>query len=63
MNKWMLIANPGAASSQAGDNWKQSLQLLEEAGFTVETAISQSPGHAIELAMEAAEDGNRQFIA
>ena len=63
MKDWILISNPGAASAQAGNRWQDALQILQEAGLTIETAVSQYAGHSIELALEAAGKGFRKFIA
>ena len=60
---WMMIGNPASASATTGNAWNNSLQLLREAGLTVEVSETRHAGHAIELAREAAEKGFRKFIA
>lgn len=63
MEKWILITNPGAASSAAQGRWKDCEKLLADGGLAVETLLTVRPGHAIELARKSAEAGNRKFIA
>lgn len=63
MEKWMMIGNPVSASATTGDAWNKSLEKLRQAGLEVEVAATQHAGHAIELALKAAGDGFRKFIA
>ena len=59
----MMIGNPVSASATTGDAWNKSLEKLRQAGLEVEVAATQHAGHAIELALKAAGDGFRKFIA
>ena len=59
----MIITNPGAASATAGSAWQQALDVFAQEGLSYETLMTQHAGHAIDLAMEAAEKGCRKFIA
>lgn len=63
MEKWLLIMNPSAATETAGSNWKECEKLLLDGGLEVEVKITERPGHAIDLAKEAAAKGFRKFIA
>lgn len=58
-----MIGNPMSASATTGDAWNKSLEKLRQAGLEVEVAATQHAGHAIELALKAAGDGFRKFIA
>ena len=49
-----LIANPTSGRGRVGRFLPQIEQRLREAGATVQTMISRSPSHAVELAGEAA---------
>ena len=63
MEKWIMIVNPSSASATTGDTWKDTAAILTEGGLSVEPVVTQHPGHAIQLAQEAAEKGNRKFIS
>lgn len=58
-----MIVNPASASAKTKDTWQPSQRILTEGGLDIETKITEQPGHAIELAREAAGKGFRQFIA
>ena len=58
-----MIVNPSSASASKGDSWKDSEKFLQDGGLEVEALVTERPGHAIDLAREAAEKGERQFIA
>ena len=63
MDKWILIANNASASASAEGAWKKCEAILTEGGLQVEPKLTSHPGHAIELAKEAAAAGARKFIA
>ena len=63
MEKWIMIVNPSSASATTGETWKDTSALLTEGGLSVEPVVTQHPGHAIQLAQEAAEKGSRKFIS
>lgn len=58
-----MIGNPMSASATTGDAWKNSVDLLHEAGIEVTVSPTKHAGHAIELSQEAAAAGARKFIA
>jgi len=63
MEKWIMIVNPAAATASNADSWKDSKKILTQAGLEVDSVVTEKAGHAIELAMKAAADGYRKFIA
>ena len=63
MDKWLFIVNPASASGFGKDLWKESEKVLQVGGLEVEHVITGHPGHAIEIASEAAAKGYRKFIA
>ena len=63
MEKWIMIANPTAASASGLERWKECEKLLKDGGLEVETLLTQHAGHAIDLVQEAAANGARKFIA
>lgn len=63
MEKWIIITNPAAATETAGSGWKQAEKVLVEGGVEFEARLTEKPGHAIELAKEAAAQGSRKLIA
>ena len=63
MEKWILITNPGSASATTKARWSDCENMLADAGLSVEVKLTERPGHAIQLAQEAAEAGCRKVIA
>lgn len=58
-----MIGNPAAASSAAGDTWKATIEPLKHAGLDIDSVATQSKGHGIQLAFEAAGKGYRCFLS
>ena len=63
MEKWIMIVNPASASASGEEKWKDYAKILMDGGLELETRLTERPGHAIELAREAAAAGSRKFIA
>ena len=63
MTKWKMIVNPASASEKTRHAWKDSLDMLTQGGLEVDHVMTERPGHAIDLAWEAAAQGYRQFIS
>jgi diacylglycerol kinase (ATP) len=54
-----LIVNPAAQRGRVGRRWEQELRpALDAAGIKCTFALTRAPGHAIELAAEAAKKGH-----
>ncbi len=51
------IVNPAAAGGRLGREWPRLQQKLKATGLDFETVFTQAPGHASELAAQAAADG------
>lgn len=52
-----VIINPAAGAGKTIRKWPQIKHVLENIGLRFENAITEAPGHAIELAKAAAEKG------
>ena len=63
MEKWKMIVNPASASATTRNMWQALQKMLTDGGLKVESACTESHGHAIQLASEAAKQGFRKFIA
>ena len=63
MNKPMLIYNSTAGNGVAAGKLLQVKDLLTQAGIDFDLVITAAPGHAIQLARQAAEDGYPVVIA
>ncbi len=61
--KWLMIANPNAATQETGATWETYKKQLTDGGAEVDAALTAHKGHAIELAREGAEKGYRKMIA
>lgn len=53
----LLIVNPRSGTGSKGRVLKAAIEQLLAAGISVETALTERPGHATELAAEAAAEG------
>lgn len=53
----LLIVNPRSGTTDKGAIIKLAIETLLAAGVSVETAFTERPGHATELASEAASEG------
>ena len=61
--KFFTVVNPAAGGGRCGKLAPNALERLRAAGVELEVARSRSPGHAIELARQAYQQGYRRFIA
>lgn len=59
----LLIVNPAAAGGKLGQQWPRVRSLLESLGLRVAHAFTRAPGHATELAFEAAAKGTEAVVA
>ncbi|MFC1908521.1 diacylglycerol/lipid kinase family protein [Chloroflexota bacterium] len=58
-----VIVNPAAGAGKTARKWPQIKEHLKSIGFRFEHDLTESPGHAIELAREAAEKGYEQVVS
>ncbi len=63
MNKAMLIYNSRAGNGVAAGKLVHVQELLRQAGIDFDLVITDRPGHAIQLARQAGEDGYAVVIA
>ena len=63
MNKAMLIYNSRAGNGVAAGKLVHVQELLRQAGIVFDLVITDRPGHAIQLARQAGEDGYAVVIA
>ena len=61
--KFFTVVNPAAGGGRCGKLAPNALERLCAAGVELEVAQSRGPGHAIELAWQAYQQGYRRFIA
>ncbi len=62
-NSFLAIVNPAAGGGRSAKLAGPALAGLRDKGLKVDVLASTGPGHAIELAREAYEQGYRHFIA
>lgn len=60
---WLAIVNPRAAGGRCARGARDALFALREAGERVVAVETRGPGHATELARDAARDGQRRFLS
>ena len=60
---FFAIVNPAAGGGRSAKLAGPALAVLREKGLKVDVVASTGPGHAVELAHEAYEQGYRKFIA
>jgi diacylglycerol kinase (ATP) len=60
---FFAIVNPAAGGGRSAKLAGPALAVLREKGLKVDVVASTGPGHAVELAREAYEQGYRKFIA
>ncbi len=61
-NKWFAIVNPVAGSGRGLTDWPQISKLLRDHHIVPEYAFTERKYHAIELAVEAVNNGFRKII-
>ncbi|MGC2390813.1 MAG: diacylglycerol kinase family protein, partial [Candidatus Acidiferrum sp.] len=62
-NHFFAIVNPAAGGGRSAKLAGPALAGLREKGLKIDVVASMGPGHAIELAREAYQQGYRRFIA
>lgn len=60
--EWFVIVNPNAGNGKIQKDWNLISGYLNNAGLTFTAKFTESRGHAISLAREAAADGFRNII-
>ena len=60
--KWFAIVNPVAGSGRGLTDWPQISKLLRDHHIVPEYAFTERKYHAIELAVEAVNNGFRKII-
>src|SRR5689334_13140957 len=63
MDRFFAIVNPAAGGGRSAKLAGPALAGLREKGLKIDVVASTGPGHAVELAREAYEQGYRRFIA
>ena len=62
-DRFFAIVNPAAGGGRSAKLAGPALARLREKGLKIDVLASTGPGHAVELAREAYEQGYRRFIA
>jgi diacylglycerol kinase (ATP) len=63
MERFFAIVNPAAGGGRSARLAGPALSRLREKGLSVDVIASTGPGHAVQLASEAYEQGYRRFLA
>jgi diacylglycerol kinase (ATP) len=63
MERFFAIVNPAAGGGRSAKLAGSAIARLREKGLHADVIASTGPGHAVELAREAYEQGYRRFIA
>jgi diacylglycerol kinase family enzyme len=63
MERFFAIVNPAAGGGRSAKLAGPALARLREGGVHVDVIASTGPGHAVQLAREAFDQGYRRFIA
>lgn len=63
MEKMFVIVNPVSANKSTALEWPQSEKVLLDAGYEFETAYTEYPGHAAELAQSALLAGCKTIMS
>lgn len=63
MEKMFVIVNPASANRATAKEWPQFEKTLKAAGYEFETAYTEGPGHASELAAAALEAGFKTIMS
>ena len=58
-----VIINPFAGAGKSAKEWPQIMDLLENIGLDFDHALTEAPGHAIELAKSTAKKGYELVIS
>jgi diacylglycerol kinase (ATP) len=62
-DKFLAIVNPAAGGGRSAKLAGAQLRRLKENGLRVDAIASMAPGHAVQLAREAYDQGYRRFLA
>jgi len=62
-DKFLAIVNPAAGGGRSAKLAGAQLARLKQEGLRVDAIASMSPGHAVQLASEAYDQGYRRFLA
>jgi diacylglycerol kinase (ATP) len=62
-DRFFAIVNPAAGGGRSSKLAGPELARLREHGLQIDVVASTGPGHAVELAREASQQGYRRFIA
>jgi diacylglycerol kinase (ATP) len=63
MNRFFAIVNPAAGGGRSAKLAGPALARLREKGLQIDVISSTGPGHAVQLAREAHDQGYRRFLA
>src|SRR5437879_12169223 len=63
MDRFFAIVNPAAGGGRSAKLAGPALAGLREKGLKIDVIASTCPGHALQLAREAYEQGYRRFLA
>jgi diacylglycerol kinase (ATP) len=63
MNRFFAIVNPAAGGGRSAKLAGPALARLREKGLQIDVIASTGPGHAVQLAREAYDQGYRRFLA
>jgi YegS/Rv2252/BmrU family lipid kinase len=63
MQSWFFIINPFSGGQQARKRWPQLQWALEQEDIAYNYCFTESHSHAITLAQQAANSGERNFVA
>jgi YegS/Rv2252/BmrU family lipid kinase len=63
MSYAQLIVNPTAGAGKTAKKWPHIKELLQGLGLDFEYALTEAPGHAVELASSAARKGCKLIIS
>ena len=58
-----VIVNPAAGAGKSGKVWPEIMSMFKGNGMRFEHHLTEAPGHAIELACEAAKQGYEMVVA
>ena len=58
-----FIINPAAGAGKTAHRWPRIMELLKSIGLRFEHDWTEAPGHAVELAREAAQKGYEQIVS
>ncbi|MEA4849028.1 MAG: diacylglycerol kinase family protein [Clostridiaceae bacterium] len=63
MEKIYVIVNPVSANGKTAREWPQFRKVLTDSGYEFEAALTEYPGHAVELSRKALKLGYRTIMS